>query len=892
MFLEECKFKGNWRKYQDDVLKEFDKHLSDRKINIVAAPGSGKTILGLEMIRRLHQYVLILTPTITIKNQWKERFMEAYVPNNMEIDYISDDIYNLNKFNIVTYQALHYALNKKRIKEENELWEEETKTRVKTESVDYDLINVLKDKQIKTIVLDEAHHLRAEWWKSLCEVIKNIDDIKIISLTATPPYDVDENEWRRYEEVCGTIDAEISVPELVATGDLCPHQDYVIFNRVTKEEEAEIKKVRKSIDTFFESLKSNKEFLEMVRSNKILNAWQEDVELILSDAQYYASILIYLNTTGTPIPKELVKLISNNSPIPKFNKEWAEILLKNIIYIHKDDFSEHEQLINNLKKDLELLGCAEKKNIYLKDIKVVKNIMASSIAKMDSIEQIVQKEYSSLKEDLSMVILADYVRSDYLDCDFEKINKLGVIPIFRRLQAKNICSNMAVLTGKLKIVPRSLVTYICEQLKFMGIDDNTIFNNCSLDNNYVVIKGGKKIENAIVKIITECINSKKINVVIGTVALLGEGWDAPAINSLILASYVGSYMLSNQMRGRAIRKNKEQNKTANIWHLVSIAHLEFNKIDFSDLDLLNRRFKGFVGIAYYEDIIQNGIERLSIINKDALKKDYKSVNEKMYEIAINRELMSSRWKKILNLFGGTNIKMVDKLSGDFKINSKVFITMDFKKYLLLSIIANIIVTVIFILASLSDSVREISAFSNIIGRYVINIAICIYYLLRIIRHMNPLTYLKEIGKTILNSMAISNKLVTEKQLVSSEFEKITIDGNDYYKVYLKGATVYENNLFIQSFEEVYSKIVDTRYIICVDKKNKLSSDTYFNVPSIFDNDKKDATLFLNQWNTNVCKGNLVYTRSKEGRKLLLKARKNSFSYDENYFVRNEVSKWK
>ena len=74
-----------------------------------------------------------------------------------------------------------------------------------------------------------------------------------------------------------------------------------------------------------------------------------------------------------------------------------------------------------------------------------------------------------------------------------------------------------------------------------------------------------------VKIVGELFNRGEINVLVGTKSLLGEGWDAPCINSLILASFVGSFMLSNQMRGRAIRVNKNQpNKTANIWHLITI----------------------------------------------------------------------------------------------------------------------------------------------------------------------------------------------------------------------------------------------------------------------------------------------------------------------------------
>ena len=883
MFLEKCCFKGTFRKYQAEVLQEFDKHIKDKKINVVAAPGSGKTILGLQMICKLNQHVLILAPTITIRNQWKERFISSYVPEGMQIDFISDDVYNLNKFNIVTYQALHYALNKRKIKEESEREEEESNGRVKTEKIDYNLVQELKDKNIKTIVLDEAHHLRAEWWKSLCEVIKGLEDVKVISLTATPPYDVDENEWRKYEEICGTIDAEISVPELVATGDLCPHQDYVIFNMVTNQELSEIKKIRNDIDDFIKALKQNNEFIKMLKLNKILNNWQMNEEIILSDAQYYSSIIIFLNSIGVNIDKRIVKLISDAFIIPKFNKKWAEVLLKNIIYVHKEDYPESEQLIKDLKKQLEILGCVEKRNVYLEEVSAIKKLMASSIGKLESIEQIAEKEYGSLKENLSMVILADYVRYDYLDCNIKDINKIGVVPIFRRIHAKNISNNIAVLTGKLKIVSKSVVPYIKEQLKLININDDNIFSDLTIDNNYVVIEASKKIENAIVKIVTECVNLKKINILIGTVALLGEGWDAPAVNSLILASYVGSFMLSNQMRGRAIRKSREQNKTANIWHLASLAKLGNNELDFSDLETLQRRFKGFVGIAYYDDLIQDGIDRLSIIDKEKLKQNYLKINEEMYKIALNRELMAERWKKILDLFGGTNIKIVDKLNGDFKISSKIFITMDFKRMLLSLLIVNI--GIIIILGVIGTN------FSNMIGRIIINIVVLIYYLVKIIRHLNPINYMKEIGKTILDSMRICNKLLTDKQLVSNKIEKFEIDGDKYYKVYLKGATVYENNLFIKSFEEVYNKVADTRYIICVKRKNKLAKDSYFNVPSILDNDKHDATIFLNEWNSNVCKGTLIYTRSKEGRKLLLKARKNSMSYNENFFVRKEVSRW-
>ena len=62
-------FHGTWRSYQARVLQNVSRYLSDDKIHIVAAPGSGKTTLGIELIKRLNANTLILAPSITIRQQ-------------------------------------------------------------------------------------------------------------------------------------------------------------------------------------------------------------------------------------------------------------------------------------------------------------------------------------------------------------------------------------------------------------------------------------------------------------------------------------------------------------------------------------------------------------------------------------------------------------------------------------------------------------------------------------------------------------------------------------------------------------------------------------------------------------------------------------------------------
>ena len=72
-------FKGTWRDYQERVLSNSGKYLADGKLHIVAAPGSGKTTLGIELIRRLGEPCLILSPSITIRQQWLARITEGFL---------------------------------------------------------------------------------------------------------------------------------------------------------------------------------------------------------------------------------------------------------------------------------------------------------------------------------------------------------------------------------------------------------------------------------------------------------------------------------------------------------------------------------------------------------------------------------------------------------------------------------------------------------------------------------------------------------------------------------------------------------------------------------------------------------------------------------------------
>ena len=132
-FPSDIKFKYDWRKYQERVLDELEGHLDDNHLHIIAPPGSGKTVLGLEVALRLDKPTLVFAPTVAIRNQWIQRFCELFLQVKQKPDWISRDIKNPQFLTVATYQALHAACSGADLDEEQEESEETETTEIARE---------------------------------------------------------------------------------------------------------------------------------------------------------------------------------------------------------------------------------------------------------------------------------------------------------------------------------------------------------------------------------------------------------------------------------------------------------------------------------------------------------------------------------------------------------------------------------------------------------------------------------------------------------------------------------------------------------------------------------------------------------------------------------------
>ncbi|WP_430816835.1 DEAD/DEAH box helicase family protein [Carboxylicivirga sp. RSCT41] len=903
-FPNTIKFKFDWRKYQKRVLDELESHLDDNHLHIIAPPGSGKTVLGLEVALRLNKPTLIFAPTVAIRNQWIQRFCELFLQTSKEPEWISRDIKKPAFLTVVTYQALHAACTKSVI-EEYDLFEEEIENgiqeKVKKTLDVKELVNKLKKQDIGTIVVDEAHHLKNEWWRSL-NAIKDALNPTIVGLTATPPYDVTYTEWQRYIDLNGPVDAEISVPELVVENDLCPHQDYIYLAEPTEDECKHIADQRARTLSVFENIKRDDVLIQSLIEHPIYKFPAKNLGWIYSRLECYSSVLIFLNAVGRNITEEHLEVIGDKKyVIPPLNYEWLEILLTFYLFGDKDNFNAYEEHKEKLRNKLKRNGLLNRRSISFSNNHKISRALSTSISKLQSIDDIVDIEHDILGSDLRMVILTDYIRKEFLVSEQNNnlaLNKIGVLPIFEKLRRTNERNmKLGILSGSLIIIPKTALNPLHEAARSIHIDEIS-YKPLDYDDSFLIINTNEKIKHNIVQLVTVLFESGEIEVLIGTKSLLGEGWDAPTINALILASFVGSYVLSNQMRGRAIRSDRyNSSKTGNIWHLVCVDSTAEDGGD--DLQLMKRRFKSFVGVSNNSEVtIENGINRLNL-PKAFNKPEIESYNSEVIKKAGNRDVLYQNW--ISALSGG--VKLIEEIKVPFPDDKKY---KEIKSLYYNKTIANLMAALGSGLMGFAEwffdllvrNGRHIKSREDIFRLLMFAGVVGVLYFGRqfhktftiFFKYRDISKDIQQIGEALLCSLVKSKAIktdMTDLHVVS------TVDNFGAIYCHLEGGTTFEKSTFIKSMQEIVSTIDNPRYLI--QRKSLflkvISQNDYHAIPELLGKNKKTAVYFENQWRRFVGACNLVYTRSIEGRKILLRSRVNSLS-SEFQEKTERINKWR
>lgn len=273
-----------WRKSQRHLL-ELCAHVTDERWHLCAPPGSGKTLIGLELARGVGGRTLVLSPTTAIRDQWRASVaLFGGDPDTFVSTTLDDGPAQLYS---VTYQLLGNPGEAERDLREaaRRLWvaevaaetgEDAAAKRIETVERDdparakrelnrhvralrrslgtgehtdvapaqllgarpSELIDKVAALDIRCLILDECHHL-LDWWALVVSaLVERLGAVAVIGLTATLPDPDTAREELNYTGLLGPVDAELHLAAMVAEGGIAPWRDGVRVAELEPEESA------------------------------------------------------------------------------------------------------------------------------------------------------------------------------------------------------------------------------------------------------------------------------------------------------------------------------------------------------------------------------------------------------------------------------------------------------------------------------------------------------------------------------------------------------------------------------------------------------------------------------------------------------------------------------
>ncbi len=513
--FEVMKFKYEFRKHQQMMLDKFSQKLELNRskvfrFHLVSPPGSGKTIVGLEIAKRLGAPTIVICPNTTIQGQWDEKF-KMFLPAdgteelNEELNTNTQALKSINAF---TYQMLSVPCgdDDAYIRMSESIWAE-TVSQSQNVSIEEALLRICKMKEsnprlykseiskfykklrqnhlneadcdlskilhpntlrlideikrnnIKTVIFDECHHLQNYWALVMKEIVNKVGAAYIIGLTATPPIDEDKETILYYTSLFGEIDYQIPTPAVIKDGMLAPFQDLVYFCKPTSIELEYIKNCHEKFKLLIDKFnKQNSDFYywivdRIVKRRLISGETQQWKSYINSRPNFAIAGVKYLLQNEYTIPWDIT--ITENMYEALTLEDWIYLIEDYALNLLKLSSNENDNnVFIEIKDALRNLGYVLTEKGIRAHSSLMDRVLAYSRSKLDALKDILKTEMSAYGDKIRVAIITDFEISNAVS--LKKVQNViddkcgGAISVIKELVSDHITDKLdpVMVTGK------------------------------------------------------------------------------------------------------------------------------------------------------------------------------------------------------------------------------------------------------------------------------------------------------------------------------------------------------------------------------------------------------------------------------------------------------------
>ena len=558
--FRELQYFGHWRPYHRAALSAFERarHHGATKMHIVAPPGSGNRLLGVELIRRLGRRTLVLAPNQTTQQQWPRA-----VGNFTQYPKEWAGADELKPIACFSYQQLCEfddpelvlaRLEQSRADEEAEPGLEDLLSTGALERVQR-----LASMQVGVVVLDECHHLASLWGHVIRPVIEALGEVFVVGLTATPPVGLPEAEMERYDALLGAVDFTVPTPAVVRDGHLAPYQELAWLTEPRADERDWLADHDVRFRELTASLREDSAFADWVRRRPDLAA----------------PAARFLHWAGRP-----ATLRGEAYRQPPGLEDWRALLEDYAVRcLAGADSPEATDRYEEIAGALRELGFELTPDGIRSERPDADRLLTGSRAKADAMVEVIAGEAQLRGERLRALVLCDAeLAAPRPDDALTGVLDPAAATARYALQALAADDRTAGLRPLL-VSDRGL--------RCMPADADALLEALRADERFTLPEWTAEVDGVLVslassgaewmprvwlELATALLVEGVTRVVVGTRELLGEGWTVPPLNVLVDLTTARTGASVQQIRGRTLRLDRaDPEKVASNWEIVCAA---------------------------------------------------------------------------------------------------------------------------------------------------------------------------------------------------------------------------------------------------------------------------------------------------------------------------------
>ena len=492
-------------------------------------------------------------------------------------------------------------------------------------------LDALIDAGTATIVLDECHHLRAHWAVVVHYLRRRLAtagaEPTLIGLTATEPSSEDRS-WRRYRALLGEVDAEVPVPAVVRSGHLAPYRPLAWFTLPTPEETSFLTtagaELRHRIAQYLLAPDGIDYLLGLVAPGLGADALApasddpaggdprpgrplapDDPLLVRALAAGFdddpglaaaAGALLRRTHDYTPTPLSVlvVPLLPEVDALDA--AEELRLLARYALDRLLTDPARRNEW-DDMRQALRGFGLHVTDSGIRTGRSPLDVITAASRAKDAAVIDILRHELEALGERLRVVVVTDAAERSAPHRALDVLVSADGAGSADAAGGAVRCFNTILADTTLRGLHPVLLT--ASHLRLAHGDDELLerLRACTglelpaHDDGWSLSATGGGVGSAdLVLAVSGLVASGAVRLVVGTRGLLGEGWDCPAVNTLVDLTTVTTSTAVQQLRGRTLRLDPAwPGKVAHNWSVACLVPAGSGLRSTTDLDRLRRK---------------------------------------------------------------------------------------------------------------------------------------------------------------------------------------------------------------------------------------------------------------------------------------------------------------